>query len=115
MVRSGCRRTRGIPRLRGMVRQGTRVVMSIASMVVGVAAFGFSIAGIVVAIVNPVAGRVEEGRSAAGVPFAAVMRGEGELDTAPEKWEPRGKVRICRSWCEKGGNECFDVCEAAMP
>jgi hypothetical protein len=115
MVRSGCRRTRGIPRLREMVRQGTRVIMSIASMVVGVAAFGFSVAGIVVAIVNPVADRVEEGRSAAGVPPAAVMRGEGELDAAPEKWEPRGKVRICRSWCEKGGNECFDVCEAAMP
>jgi len=89
--------------------------MSIASMIAGVAMLGVGIAGIVVAIVNPGTGRVEEGRSAAGVPFAAVMRGEGELDAAPEKWEPRGKVRICRSWCEKGGNECFDVCEAAMP
>jgi hypothetical protein len=86
--------------------------MSIASMIAGVAMLGVGIAGIVVAIVNPGTGRVEEGRSAAGV---AVMRGEGELDAAPEKWEPRGKVRICRSWCKKGGNECFDDCEAAMP
>jgi hypothetical protein len=46
-----------------------------------------------VAIVNPVIGRVEEGRSAAGVPFAAVMRGEGELDAAPEKWEPRADLQ----------------------
>jgi hypothetical protein len=89
--------------------------MSIASMIAGVAMLGIGIAGIVVAIVNPVASRVEEGRSAAGVPFAEVMRGEGELDAAPDKWEPRGKVRICRSWCKKGGNECFDACEAVMP
>jgi hypothetical protein len=38
--------------VRGIVRQGTRVVVSIGSMAVGVAALGFGIAGIAVAIVN---------------------------------------------------------------
>jgi hypothetical protein len=52
MGRIGCRRKIRIAKVRGIVRQGTRVVVSIGSMAVGVAALGFGIAGIAVAIVN---------------------------------------------------------------
>jgi hypothetical protein len=79
MSRIGCRRKSRIVKVRGIVRQGTRAVVSIGSMAVGVAALGFGIAGIAVAIANMSTGGVEEGRSAAGWPAAAVMRGEGEL------------------------------------
>jgi hypothetical protein len=61
MSRIGCRRKSRIVKVRGIVRQGTRAVVSIGSMAVGVAALGFGIAGIAVAIANMSTGGVEEG------------------------------------------------------
>jgi hypothetical protein len=115
MVRSGCRRGRRIAELCGMARQPARGVMSIASLTAGIAALGFGVAGIAIVIVEPASGGVEEGRSAAGWASPVVMRAEGVLHAGPERWEPRGKAWVCRSWCEEGTSACIDVCGPAAP
>ena len=109
MVRSGCRRGRRIAKLRGMARQTARAVMSIASLAAGIAALGFGVAGTSIAILDLTSGGVE-GRSVAGGSASVVIRSEGVLHAGPGRWEPRGKVLICRSWCEKGKSACTDVC-----
>jgi hypothetical protein len=115
MVRSRCRRGRRIAKLRGMARQTVRAVMSIASLAAGIAALGFGVAGTSIAILDLTSGGVVEGRSVAGGSASVVIRSEGMLHAGPERWEPRGKVWICRSWCEKGKSACTDVCGPGAP
>ena len=98
-----------------VARQTGRAVMSIASLVAGIAALGFGVAGIAIAIVEPASGRVEEGRSAAGWPYPVVMCAEGVLHAGTERWGPRGKAWVCRSWCEEGTSACIEVCGPPSP
>jgi len=81
----------------------------------GITALGVGVAGIAIAIVEPASGGVEEGRSVAGWPSPVVMRAEGVLHAGMERWEPRGKAWVCRSWCEEGTSACIEVCGPAAP
>jgi hypothetical protein len=107
MGKSGCRRKIRIARLRRIVRQGAGLVGSIVSMAAGVVLLGCAIGGISLAIAGPAAGGLKEGRSAGGLGPASAI-----YSAPPEKWEPRGKARICTNWCEKGGDACLYVCKA---
>jgi hypothetical protein len=113
MGRSGCRRKIRIARLWRTVGEGAKLVLSIASLAAGVTVLGCAIAGVSLAIARPAADGLKEGRSAGGLGPVTVFSGEGELRAPPEKWEPRGKARICRNWCEKDGDACVYVCNTA--
>ena len=104
-----------IGRLLRIGRQGAKAVISIVMLGVGILALGAGVAGVAIAIVEPASGGMQEGRSAAGGSSGMITWDEGGVRAGAESWEPRGKVRVCRNWCEKGGSACVYVCGSATP